>query len=264
MVKKNLLREKLNNGEATVCTRIWSSWPTIMEACASTGSYDYIEFVAEYAPFDQYTLENLARTCEYAGVSSMIKVDWQNRFYVAQKAMAAGFQSILFTDHKTAKDVEESLYAVRPDNIEYGGRYGYPNTRWIGYQPYQNQRDHAAMVNDTVKVFMIEKYEAVENIEEICSVPGVDMVQFGPSDYSMSRGWNVNEHRDEVRAAEEKMIRVALEHGVQARCEIDTLEQAQYYASLGVRHFCIGDEFRHQMHFWRNVGGACKEFAKNL
>ena len=35
---------------------------------------------------------------------------------------------------------------------------------------------------------MIEKQEAVENVEEICSVPGVDMLQFGPSDYCMSRG----------------------------------------------------------------------------
>lgn len=30
----------------------------------------------------------------------------------------------------------------------------------------------------------------LDNLEEICEIPGVDMVQFGPSDYSMSLGWN--------------------------------------------------------------------------
>jgi hypothetical protein len=39
------------------------------------------------------------------------------------------------------------------------------------------------------------------------------------------------------------MIAVALKHGVQTRCEIPTVEAAQYYMDLGVRHFCLGDQF---------------------
>ncbi|MEA4933294.1 MAG: aldolase/citrate lyase family protein [Lawsonibacter sp.] len=227
----------------------------MVEACASTGNFDYIEFVAEYAPFTQYDLENLARACEVSGISSMIKVDLQNRFYVAQRAMAAGFQSVLFTDHKTAKEVEETLFAVNPDCPEFGGRFGYPNNRWIGYQPHHSQMKYASMVKDTVKAFMVEKQETMANLEEICSIPGVDMVQFGPSDYCMSCGWDVKDHRQEVQKVEERMIAIALDHGVAPRCECDTLEKAEYYKSLGVRHFCIGDEFRNQMAYWN---GPCK------
>ena len=42
------------------------------------------------------------------------------------------------------------------------------------------------MVRNTVAAFMVEKKECLDNLEEICEIPGVDMVQFGPSDYSMS------------------------------------------------------------------------------
>lgn len=49
--------------------------------------------------------------------------------------------------------------------------------------------EHAKLVKQTVNYFMVEKEETMHNIEEICSVPGVDMVQFGPSDYCMSHGW---------------------------------------------------------------------------
>jgi len=35
---------------------------------------------------------------------------------------------------------------------------------------------------------MIEKKSAMQNLDEILSVEGVDMVQFGPSDYSISIG----------------------------------------------------------------------------
>lgn len=67
---------------------------------------------------------------------------------------------------------------------------------------------------------MIEKKETMDNIEEICSIPGVDLVQFGPSDYAMSMGKNKADIDEECKAAERKMIEVALKHGIQPRCEI--------------------------------------------
>ena len=194
-MKKNKLRYLLDNNLPSVATRIWSSWPYIIEAAAASGNFDYIEFAAEYAPFSQYDLENICRAAELHNISTMIKVDFQNRFYVAQRAMASGFQSVLFTDHTTPDEVRESIRMIRPHTPEDGGRFGFPNRRWIGFQPNNTQMDYAKMVRDTVIVFMIEKKEAMDNIEEICSIPGVDMVQFGPSDYSMSRGWNAKEYK---------------------------------------------------------------------
>ena len=63
-MKLNKLREILDNGGTTVNTRIWSTWPTIVGAAASTGNFDYFEFLAEYAPFSLNDLENFACTCE--------------------------------------------------------------------------------------------------------------------------------------------------------------------------------------------------------
>ena len=205
MMKTNKLREILNNNQPSIATRILSAWPTITEAVASTGKFDYIEFVAEYAPFSHADLENICRAAELHNISTMIKVDFQNRAYVAQKAMASGFQALLLTDHKTPEEVRETMYVIRPDTPEDGGRFGYPNRRWIGYQPNLSQMDYAAMVRNTVAAFMVEKKECLDNLEEICEIPGVDMVQFGPSDYSMSLGWNAGAHVDEYKAAELKV-----------------------------------------------------------
>lgn len=261
---ENKLRRLLKEGKATVNTRIWSTWPTTAEAAATCGGFDYLEFVAEYAPFTLPELENFVRACELHDCGSMIKVDYQNRFYVAQKAIAMGFQAVLFTDHQNAEQVRETLRMVSPECPEYGGRFGYPNARWLGYNPEPSQMEYAAMNASAVKAFMIEKKEAVENIEEICSVPGVDMVQFGPSDYCMSLGWNSGEHRQEVAEAERHIIEVALAHGVQPRCEIYSPDQAEKYMAMGVRHFCIGDEFDILKDYWNNVGGTMKKIAGKL
>ena len=164
-MRENRIRRLLKERKATVNTRIWSTWGTTAEAAAASGSFDYLEFLAEYAPFTLPELENFVRACELHDCGSMIKVDYQNRFYVAQKAIAMGFQAVLFTDHQTPEQVRETLCAVTPEAPQYGGRFGYPNARWLGYNPEPSQMEYAAMNASSVKAFMIEKKEAVDHIE---------------------------------------------------------------------------------------------------
>lgn len=262
-MKDNKIRQLLNKGESTTSTRLWSTWPFYTEIIGETTYFDYVEFVAEYAPFTHADLENLARAAELKNMGTMIKVDFQNRGYVAQKAVAAGFQAINFADHHTADEVRESVNMLKPDCLGRG-RFGYPNRRYIGTQPYLNQMDHVKRLDDVVLCFMIEKGEAMDNIEAICSVPGVDMVQFGPSDYSMSMGANKTEYVKEYKEAEKRMIEVALNHGVHPRCEIASPEEAEYYVNLGVRHFSLGDQMKVLEKFWKGEGRKIREIAEGL
>ncbi len=263
-MKENKLRTLLREGKPSVSTRLWSTWPFYMEALGATGLYDYAEFVGEYAPFTGVDLENLARAAELHEMGSMIKLDYLDCAYQAQKAAAAGFQAILFADHRSAEQVRATIRAMKSDTPEQGGLYGCPARRFIGTQSHLSQLAHAARVNEVVLCFMIEKAEAMADIEAICATPGVDMVQFGPADYSMSRGWNAAEHREETRAAEREMIRVAHKHGVAARCEIATTADAAYYRDLGVRHFSLGDQFKILHDFWTKEGGALRQLADAL
>jgi 2-keto-3-deoxy-L-rhamnonate aldolase RhmA len=264
-MKKNKLREILKTGRPSLGTRISAQWPMIAELVGNSGNFDYIEFVAEYSPFNQYDLENIPRACELTEMGSMIKVDLQNREYIAQKAIASGFQAILFTDHKTPEEVRHSISIVKADEPSSGGKFGYPNRRFIGCQPYLSQLEHVKRVNEIVICFMIEKKKTMDNIEEICSIPGVDMVQFGPSDYSMSMGKNASTIKDDCKTAELKMIDVALKHGVQPRCEIfGNPDEVKYYLDLGVKHICFGDEMKIYNLFLVNEGKYMRKFINKI
>ena len=260
--KENRLRRILREGRPSMGTRMWGTWPFMIEAVGDTGNYDYVEYVAEYSPFSQSDLENMARAAELHDMALLMKVDFQNRGYVAQKAIASGVQGILFTDCRNADEVRESIRLVKPETEADGGCFGYPNRRYIGFQPHLTQQEHARRQREILLAFMIEKRSAMEEIEEICSVPGVDMVQFGPSDYCMSRGWDLKDHREEARAEERRMIETALRHGVAPRCEIRTPEEAAYYRELGVRHFCLGDELKYLQERWREDGGRLRKMLK--
>lgn len=261
---QNHLRRILREGGTSIATRISSRWAMTTELAAVSGCYDYVEYVLEYAPFQVEDLENLARACELHHMGSIAKVDYQNRGWWAQKALAAGIQGILFTDCHNASEVEECIRLSMPDAPEYGGRFGFSNYRWPGYDTGFSQMEYARMVADSVRLFMIEKKEAVDDIENICRIPGVDMIQFGPADYSMNQGKN-SADPDWIairRDAERHCIQVALEHGVQPRCEILKPEEALYYKELGVKHFCLGDEVKILRSWWQEKGNALRDLVK--
>ena len=107
-MKENKLRYHIDHDLPLLSTRLWSTQPFFWEAIGATGTFDYVEFVAEYAPYDFTDLPNMARAAELNDMGTMIKLDFQNRGYVAQKAVQAGFQSIMFVDH------------VNPDQVFVG------------------------------------------------------------------------------------------------------------------------------------------------
>jgi 2-keto-3-deoxy-L-rhamnonate aldolase RhmA len=257
--KPNRIKELLKAGKPTVGTRIFSTWPLITEVAGSTGKYDYVELLAEYAPVEQHDLENIARAAELHNMGTIIKLDYANRAYVAQKAVSSGFQAVLFADHRTAEDVEASIRFLRADCPQDNGAFGYTPRRMIGYAAGLTQMQFAEMLRDVVCCFMIEKKEAVENIEEICAVKGLDMIQFGPSDFSMSCGVNARDNAENIRAAEEKCIKAALKHGVRPRAEINTPEAAKRYIDLGVKDFNIGGEIWNLSTVWNNNGKGLRD-----
>ncbi len=256
MFNENKFRMMLENGKPTLSTRLHSVNPLITEAVGVLKLYDYVEFVGEYAPYDQHGLENLVRAAELHGMASMMKVDYQNRGFAAQKSIASGFQSILFTDHTSPEEVEESIRMTMPKTPSCGGNMGYLARRWIGFQSVSNQDEYIDMTKATVRAFMVEKKEAVDCIEEFCSVPGIDMIQFGPNDFALSSGFNMSDDKARVRAAEKKVIETAIAHGIRPRCELNSAEDARFYLDLGVKDFSLGLEMRILQGFLNREGHA--------
>jgi 4-hydroxy-2-oxoheptanedioate aldolase len=114
-------------------------------------------------------------------------------------------------------------------------------------------------LEDAVVALMIEKKQAVEDLDAILSVPGIDMVQFGPADYAMSIGLTGEWTHPRVREAERFTIETALRKGIAPRAEIADPDQARRYLDMGVRHFCIGWDVSILARWFTEAGGAMRE-----
>ena len=75
---------------------------------------------------------------------------------------------------------------VRAETPQTKGINGAANRRNVGYYLEAGSSEYVKAKDEAVVALMIEKKEAVDNLEEIFSVKGIDMVQFGPSDYLLN------------------------------------------------------------------------------
>jgi hypothetical protein len=129
-MRPNKMRELLKSNKPTLSTHIHTTWPSVVEAIAHTGLYDYVEFVGEYGPFDLHDLDNLARAADIYNMSMQLNVDQEPRGFLAQRAIGSAFHSILFADCRSAADVQECVRIVRAETPEDGGTYGVATRRF--------------------------------------------------------------------------------------------------------------------------------------
>ncbi len=262
-MRRNLLRERLTAGEPTVGTHILSTWPTLVELIGHSGQYDYVEFTAEYAPFDMHDLDNLGRAFEVAGLGGMIKIEQTQYTHQAMRAIGSGFQSVLFADVRSVEDAKACVNAVRAETtmakgVRGRGLLGVGMRRDVGTVRQGGTPAYVEALNDVVIAIMVEKKSCVDDLEAILSVPGIDMVQFGGSDFSMSIG-KPGQHADpEVVAAEKKTIELALKKGLHPRVELRDPSAAAKYLEMGVKHFCIGWDVRILADWWDEKGAAMR------
>ena len=264
-MRRNRLRELLDEGKPTIGTHVLSTWPAVVEILGQTGEFDYVELVGQYAPYDLYSLENFGRAVDlFDHMSSMMKVDQEPRTYLAERAIGSGIQNILFADCRSVEEAEACVRAVRAETPEAGGTHGAGMRRDVGYVVEPGSAAFVQALDQAVVVLMIEKKGAVENLEEILSIKGVDMLQFGPADYSMSIGLPGQWDHPKVKEAERRTIETALEKGVAPRAEIDSVDAAQEYIDLGVRHFSIGTDLAILSQWWKENGAGLRKVLSRI
>lgn len=260
MIQENTFRQALDEGKPTMGTHFLFAEPDIPEMIGDTGLFDYAEFVGEYSTFDMSMLYHLARAGQCGNLPLMIKLDQEAQGFWAQVALGAGFKSVLFTDVRTAEDVDLCHQAIAPDNPDQGGHMGV-KLRRPALTSY-NTREYGADLESIVSVIMIEKSVTVDNIDAVLERArdkNFDMTQWGPADFSFSKGDPGLQGSNDIRNYEELVIAKSIEYGVAPRIEIGAVEQSKRYIDLGVKHFCIGwDRFIYRAELARLGDGLRK------
>src|ERR1700690_1373240 len=107
--------------------------------------------------------------------------------------------------------------------------------------------DYPEHANDTVlAIAMIETRQALDNLDEILSVEGLDAVYIGPNDLSLALGCKPKLDQDEPRVVEaiDHILARARKHGVVAGIHNGTASYAQEMIAKGFRFVTVGSDSR--------------------
>ncbi|MEU9963707.1 MULTISPECIES: aldolase/citrate lyase family protein [Streptomyces] len=248
-MRPNPIRDKFAGGAPTIATRVFLPDPAVTEAVGQTGVFDYVEFLAEYNAFTLHDLDNIGRAAELHGLGTMIKLDYEHAHYLAQRAVGSGFSGVLFADMRTRQDVERAVGSVRPDTPEHAGTYG-AAARRNARPNYGGGREYVTSVAETVVGVMIEKRESFDDLDALLSVPGVDFVQWGPTDFRMSSGGTAAE----IDRARSELFDTCDRNGVPARIELADLGEFSDLCARGFRHFSLGIDVEMLFTAWKQLG----------
>ncbi|MFC2038322.1 HpcH/HpaI aldolase/citrate lyase family protein [Chloroflexota bacterium] len=259
-MKKNVLRQLLNEGKPTLSTRMVTTSPEITEIIGHSGMFDFIELLGEYASWTIADLDNFARAVElFPHMSSLMKVEREPRLYISQRAIGSGIQNLLFADCDSAEEVKECISYVRPPTPGDAGLNGSSMRRNVGFVLEDGSEAWAQAMREVVIEVMIESESAMEQLDDILAVKGLDMVHFGPSDYSLSTGKIGRQKSPEIQNKHRYMIETALKKGVRPRVVINDFEDARQYDEMGVRDFCVGNDLGILYRWCLSSGGKMRE-----
>jgi 2-keto-3-deoxy-L-rhamnonate aldolase RhmA len=264
-MRPNRLRQLLDAGRPSLGTHVHSPWPSVVEMVGHSGQFDYVEYVAEYAPHDLHTFDNIGRAIDlFPDFSGMIKVEQGPSAWLASRAIGAGIQNVLFADVRSADEARAAVAAVRADLPGGRGDHGVTARRYTRFGIDAGTPEFLAAHDDVVVAIMIEKQSAVDDLDAILSVEGLDMVQFGPADYALNVGHPRQYGHPEVLEAEVHVIERALAHGVHPRVELPTAAGFERHLDAGVRHFCVGTDVSILMDWFRREGAGMRTVLDTL
>ena len=177
------LKERLRGGETVIGTFSGIPSPSLVEAIGYSG-LDFVVIDAEHGPVEIQTAENIVRAAEITGMAPIIRVP-DNESHLILRALDIGAHGVQVPHVSTR---EEAELAIEYSKYHPQGKRGLsPFTRAGKYG--LAAENHTLRNNENVIVVVnIEGIEGVQNLNEIITVPEIDVIFIGPYDVSQSVG----------------------------------------------------------------------------
>lgn len=189
------LKSKLKNNKLTIGSWLSLAHPSIAEIMLSAG-FEWLTIDLEHSVISLEQAQDLIRTIDLSGKIPLVRVG-ENDQNLIKRVMDAGAHGVIVPMVNSKEDAEKAVNAVKYPPV---GKRGVGLARAQGYG-FDFERYKEWLNTESVVVVQIEHIKAIENLEEILAVPGVDGSIIGPYDLSGSLGWPGEFDRPKVQEA---------------------------------------------------------------
>ncbi len=208
-MRKSKVLEKMRRGETAICIKLNLTCPRGIEIAAMAG-YDCIWIDMEHCPTTYQTVEEAVRAAKIYDVDILTRVA-RGSYNDLIRPLEADSAGIMVPHLMSLKEAKEIVYYTkfhpigrRPlDGGSADGKYCQVDT--LDYMKQANE--------ERFVIVQIEDPEPLAELDEICQLPGIDMIFFGPADFSQGLGTPCQWDNVKIAETRELIAKTAKKYG---------------------------------------------------
>jgi len=243
-LKEYALKKAIREGRILCGMSVSTPVPSFLEIVGRSG-FDFVYIDIEHSTISLESLPSMVMASELSGMATLVRVPENDATWV-RKVLEVGADGVIVPHVNTREEAEMAVRSARfpPEGIRGFGAL----VRSSGFNlPQMSMSEYTRRSNEGVTVVaQIEEREAVENIEEITGVEGVDAVLLGPSDLSLSLGVPGQFRSRELVGSVDRVLDVAKGKGVPVMCTVSyvahpvSVENVRVLVERGLRLLLFG------------------------
>lgn len=231
-MNRKSFRQRLKDGEIVLGCAVGIAHPIAVEAAGYAG-FDFVLLDTEHSALDITAIEPMILAARATGVAAIYRVRHLDAAAIG-RALDIGSDGILVPHVKSAQQARAVVEAARYAPL---GHRGLGPGRPIRFG-LSDPGEYVAHANEqTVVAVMIEDQEAVENIEAIAAVDGIDVFNIGTWDLSNSLGVPLDTRHPKLMDAITRILAAAKAHGIAAGVPPESPEEVSALTKLGCQFF---------------------------
>jgi 2-keto-3-deoxy-L-rhamnonate aldolase RhmA len=233
---ENPVRKLLQEGKPVVGATVTVPSPEVAAQLANIG-FDFLWIEMEHSPITLETLRTMVLATRGLKAIPFTRVP-VNELWTAKRVLDQGSLGVIFPFTATPDLARQAVAACKypPEGLRGFGP-GLAGFRWPAPEGYVKFANRNAMV-----VTIIEQAKAVDQIEEIASVPGIDVLFIGVNDLSYSLGLSGRQNEPKLQEVIKKIVEAGKRHNIPLGRPAGTPEQVQQYMKEGFLFFQASSE----------------------
>ncbi len=212
-MRKSKVIEKIKTGGTAFCTKINLNDPRAVEIAAMCG-FDCVWIDMEHVPSDYSQLENMIRAAKIYDCDTLTRISRSGSYSDIIRPLEADSTGIMVPHLMSLEEAKQIVYYSKFHPI---GRRPLDGGNADGSYCLVKNTDYIKEANEErFTVIQIEDPEPMAELEEICALPGIDMIFFGPADFSQGLGEPCDMTNPKLIEARKLVAETARKHGKMA------------------------------------------------
>jgi 4-hydroxy-2-oxoheptanedioate aldolase len=235
-IPANPLKRALREGRVQI--GLWSSLSSYITVEVIAGSgFDWLLLDTEHAPNELAMVHNQLQAMVGGTATPVVRPAWNDAVLI-KRLLDVGVQSLLIPFVQNAQEAERAVAATRYP--PYGIR-GVASTTRANH--YGRVKEYLQRAHEEICVMVqVESRSALEHLDEIAAVEGVDGVFIGPNDLAAGMGHIGNYGQPDVAAAIDDAIARIRKAGKVAGILAPVEADARRWIELGCQFVAVGSD----------------------